>query len=141
MKKIKVNDNVLITTGKDKGKKGKVQQVFPKKGKLLIEGLNIYKKHMKAQSETQQAGIIDKEMFVDISNVALIDPNNNEPTKVGISELKEEKFCDLGDLIDLKYNNEKNIDTAINSLRAKFGDNIIERGKNYAKHRRKSKKT
>ena len=89
MKKIKVNDNVLITTGKDKGKKGKVQQVLPKKGKLLIEGLNIYKKHMKAQSETQQAGIIDKEMFVDISNVALIDPSNNEPTKVGISELKD----------------------------------------------------
>ena len=79
MKKIKVNDNVLITTGKDKGKKGKV----------LIEGLNIYKRHMKAQSETQQAGIIDKEMFVDISNVALIDPSNNEPTKVGISQLKD----------------------------------------------------
>tara|TARA_B100000686_G_C16436638_1_gene784845 strand:- start:14 stop:328 length:315 start_codon:yes stop_codon:yes gene_type:complete len=89
MKKIKVNDNVLITTGKDKGKKGKVQQVFPKKGKVLIEGLNIYKRHMKAQSETQQAGIIDKEMFVDISNVALIDPSNNEPTKVGISQLKD----------------------------------------------------
>ena len=88
MKKIKVNDNVLITTGKDKGKKGKVQQVFPKKGKVLIEGLNIYKRHMKAQSETQQAGIIDKEMFVDISNVAVIDPSNNEPTKVGISQLK-----------------------------------------------------
>ena len=89
MKKIKVNDNVLIITGKDKGKKGKVQQVFPKKGKVLIEGLNIYKRHMKAQSETQQAGIIDKEMFVDISNVALIDPSNNEPTKVGISQLKD----------------------------------------------------
>tara|TARA_B100000029_G_scaffold216828_1_gene214613 strand:+ start:492 stop:806 length:315 start_codon:yes stop_codon:yes gene_type:complete len=89
MNKIKVNDNVLIITGKDKGKKGKVQQVFPKKRKLLIEGLNIYKRHMKAQSETQQAGIIDKEMFVDISNVVLIDPNNNEPTKVGISELKD----------------------------------------------------
>ena len=44
---------------------------------------------MKAQSETQQAGIIDKEMFVDISNVALIDPSNNEPTKVGISQLKD----------------------------------------------------
>ena len=89
MKKIKVNDNVLIITGKDKGKKGKVQQVLPKKGKLLIEGLNIYKRHMKSQSETQQAGIIDIEMFVDISNVALIDPNNNEPAKVGISELKD----------------------------------------------------
>ena len=89
MKKIKVNDNVLIITGKDKGKKGKVQQVIPKKGKLLIEGLNIYKRHMKSQSETQQAGIIDIEMFVDISNVALIDPNNNEPAKVSISELKD----------------------------------------------------
>ena len=89
MKKIKVNDNVLIITGKDKGKKGKVQQVIPKKGKLLIEGLNIYKRHMKSQSETQQAGIIDIEMFVDISNVALIDPNNNEPAKVAISVLKD----------------------------------------------------
>jgi len=89
MKKIKVNDNVLIITGKDKGKKGKVQQVLPKKGKLLIEGLNIYKRHMKSQSETQQAGIIDKEMFIDISNVALIDPNNNEPAKVAISVLKD----------------------------------------------------
>ena len=89
MKKIKVNDNVLIITGKDKGKKGKVQQILSKKNKLLIEGLNIYKKHLKSQSETQQAGIIDKEMFVDISNVALIDPNNNEPAKVGISELKD----------------------------------------------------
>ena len=89
MKKIKVNDNVLIITGKDKGKKGKVQQVLPKKGKLLIEGLNNYKKHKKSQSETQQAGIIDKEVFVDISNVALIDPNNNEPAKVAISVLKD----------------------------------------------------
>ena len=56
---------------------------------LWWEGINIYKKHMKTQSETQPGGIIDREMFVNISNVKLIDPNTNEPTKVKINQLKD----------------------------------------------------
>ncbi len=90
MRKIKNNDNVIVTKGKDAGKSGKVQKILPSKGKLLIEGINIYKKHMKTQSESQQGGIIDREMFVDISNVRLIDPNTNEPTKVKITQLKDQ---------------------------------------------------
>ena len=89
MRKIKTNDNVIVIKGKDAGKKGKVQKIIPDKGKLLIEGINIYKKHMKTQSETQPGGIIDREMFVNISNVKLIDPNTNEPTKVKINQLKD----------------------------------------------------
>ena len=89
MRKIKTNDNVIVIKGKDAGKKGKVQKILPDKCKLLIEGINIYKKHMKTQSETQPGGIIDREMFVNISNVKLIDPNTNEPTKVKINQLKD----------------------------------------------------
>ena len=89
MRKIKTNDNVIVIKGKDAGKKGKVQKILPDKGKLLIEGINIYKKHMKTQSETQPGGIIDREMFVNISNVKLIDPNTNEPTNVKINQLKD----------------------------------------------------
>ena len=89
MRKIKTNDNVIVIKGKDAGKKGKVQKILPDKGKLLIEGINIYKKHMKTQSETQPGGIIDREMFVNISNVKLIDPNTNESTKVKINQLKD----------------------------------------------------
>jgi len=89
MRKIKTNDNVIVTKGKDAGKTGKVQKIIPEKGQLLIEGINIYKKHMKTQSETQPGGIIDREMFVNISNVKLIDPNTNEPTKVKINQLKD----------------------------------------------------
>ena len=89
MRKIKTNDNVIVIKGKDAGKIGKVQKILPDKGKLLIEGINIYKKHMKTQSETQPGGIIDREMFVNISNVKLIDPNTNEPTKVKINQLKD----------------------------------------------------
>ena len=89
MRKIKTNDNVIVIKGKDAGKKGKVQKILSDKGKLLIEGINIYKKHMKTQSETQPGGIIDREMFVNISNVKLIDPNTNEPTKVKINQLKD----------------------------------------------------
>ena len=89
MRKIKTNDNVIVIKGKDAGKKGKVQKILPDKGKLLIEGINIYKKHMNTQSETQPGGIIDREMFVNISNVKLIDPNTNEPTKVKINQLKD----------------------------------------------------
>ena len=89
MRKIKTNDNVIVIKGKDAGKKGKVQKIIPDKGKLLIEGINIYKKHMKTQSETQPGGIIDREMFVNISNVKLLDPNTNEPTKVKINQLKD----------------------------------------------------
>ena len=70
--KIKKGDTVKIISGKDKGKEGKVLQVFPQKNLVLVEGVNIAKKHQKPQGQTMQGGVIDKSMPIHISNVALI---------------------------------------------------------------------
>ena len=70
--KIKKGDTVKIISGKDKGKEGKVLQVFPQKNLVLVEGVNIAKKHQKPQGQTMQGGVIDKSMPINISNVALI---------------------------------------------------------------------
>ena len=70
--KIKKGDTVKIISGKDNGKQGKVLQVFPKKNLVLVEGVNIAKKHQKPQGQTMQGGVIDKSMPINISNVALI---------------------------------------------------------------------
>ena len=70
--KIKKGDTVKIISGKDNGKEGKVLQVFPKKSLVLVEGVNIAKKHQKPQGQTMQGGVIDKSMPIHISNVALI---------------------------------------------------------------------
>jgi len=70
--KIKKSDTVKIISGKDAGKQGKVLQAFPKKGKVLVEGVNVTKKHQKPQGQTMQGGVIDKSMPVNVSNVALV---------------------------------------------------------------------
>ena len=70
--KIKKGDLVKVIAGKDNVKEGKVIQVFPKKNKVLVEGVNITKKHQKPQGQTMQGGVIDKSMPVNISNVALV---------------------------------------------------------------------
>lgn len=87
--KIRKGDEVVVLTGRDKGKRGEVTQVLPKKGKLLVGGLNIAKRHTRPQ-QGQAGGIIDKEMPLDISNVALADPKDGKPTRVGY------KFLDDG---------------------------------------------
>jgi large subunit ribosomal protein L24 len=86
MRKIRRNDNVMVTTGKDRGKSGVVREVLPKKNRVVVEGLNLIKKH---QRPTQQAGvpapggIITKEAPLDVSNVALVCSNCARPTRVG----------------------------------------------------------
>ncbi len=70
--KIKKGDTVKIISGKDNGKEGKVLQVIPRKKLVLVEGVNIAKKHQKPQGQTMQGGVIDKSMPIDISNVALV---------------------------------------------------------------------
>ena len=70
--KIQKGDLVKIISGKDSGKQGKVFQAFPKKGTVLVEGVNITKKHQKPQGQTMQGGVIDKSMPIDVSNVALV---------------------------------------------------------------------
>ncbi len=95
MLKIKHNDEVLITKGKDRGKRGKVTKIFPKINKLIVGGLNLYKRHLKRRSEKEQSQIITLEKSMSISNVALICPHCGAKTKVGFEfhGEKKERFC------------------------------------------------
>lgn len=81
--KIKKNDQVVVIAGRDKGKRGRVLEVAPAKGKIKIEGVGMIKRHQKANPQSNRGGgIIDKEAYMDISNVQLIDPQSGKPTRV-----------------------------------------------------------
>jgi|SRR5579863_589314 len=80
---IKKGDTVLITTGKDKGKRGTVSRALPQVNKVIVEGMNIAKKHIKPQGQTRQGGIIEKAMPLQVSNVMLICTECGNPTRVG----------------------------------------------------------
>ena len=80
---IRREDNVLVIAGRERGKTGKVRQVMPKEDRLVIEGVNIVKRHMKPRSTTaRQAGIIEKEAPLHVSNVMLLCPKCNKPTRI-----------------------------------------------------------
>lgn len=81
--KIKKGDKVVVITGKDKGKDGQVLTVFPRLSKLVVSGINLVKKHNKP-SRDSEGGIVSKEMPIHISNVAILDPKLNKPTKIGL---------------------------------------------------------
>jgi large subunit ribosomal protein L24 len=89
--RIREGDQVMITAGRDKGKTGRVQRTEPERQVVYIEGLNMVKRHSRPRSvkDTQRGGqvggIIDKEAPVHVSNVMIIDPGDNKPTRVGIS--------------------------------------------------------
>ena len=91
MMKIKKNDVVIIIAGRDKGKTGKVLSVSPKTGKLVVEGINIAKRHQKADAAGNKAGIVEKPLPLDISNVMVRDPKSGKPTRVGIKTLADGK--------------------------------------------------
>jgi large subunit ribosomal protein L24 len=81
--KIKKNDQVVVITGRDKGKRGRVLEVLPSTGKVKVEGAGMIKKHQRANPQNNRGGgIIDKEAYLDISNVQLIDPESGKPTRV-----------------------------------------------------------
>lgn len=81
--KIKKNDQVVIISGRDKGKRGRVLEVLPSTGKVKVEGAGMIKKHQRANPQNNRGGgIIDKEAYLDISNVQLIDPESGKPTRV-----------------------------------------------------------
>jgi len=80
---IRSNDNVLVIAGKDKGKKGKVHRVFLDQERVLIEGVNIVKRHTKPRGQMKQAGIVEKEAPIHVSNVMLICPKCGKPTRAG----------------------------------------------------------
>ncbi len=80
---IKKGDTVLIITGKDKGKEGTVSRAMPQVSKVIVEGLNIAKKHVRPQGQIRQGGIIDKAMPIHVSNTMLICSECGKPTRVG----------------------------------------------------------
>lgn len=81
--KIKKGDKVVVLTGKDRGKEGLVTRALPELGKVIVEGVNVAKRHQRATSATQQGGIIDKLMPLDVSNVAIVSPSDGKATRVG----------------------------------------------------------
>jgi large subunit ribosomal protein L24 len=80
---IKKGDKVLILTGKDKGKDGTVSRALPQNEKVIVEGLNVVKKHVRPQGQTRQGGIIEKAMPIHVSNVMLVCTECQQPTRVG----------------------------------------------------------
>jgi large subunit ribosomal protein L24 len=86
--KIKRDDTVLVIAGKDKGKTGKVRQSFPTEGRVIVDGVNIVKRHMKPQGTTRQAGIIEREAPICISNVMLICTKCSHPIRIGFRPLE-----------------------------------------------------
>jgi large subunit ribosomal protein L24 len=90
--KIKKDDKVIVTSGKNKGTEGIILKVFPATEKVLINGVNVIKRHMKANKATGTKGeIIEKSMPIHISNVMLLDPVDNKPTRVGYKEVDGKK--------------------------------------------------
>ncbi len=86
--KIKKGDRVTVLTGRDKGKSGEVLTVFPAENRALVQGVNIVRRHTK-QSQNSEGGIIAKESKIHISNLALLDPQDGKPTRIGYETDKD----------------------------------------------------
>ena len=92
---IKKNDMVIVTTGKEKGKSGKVLRVFPEKNKAIIEKVNFIKRHVRPSKKTPQGGVIEREASMHISNVKVVCPSCNQAVRVGVRLEGQDKirFC------------------------------------------------
>lgn len=88
---VKTGDTVIVITGKDKGKKGRILQAIPAKGRVIVEGVNFVKKHSKPSQANPQGGIVEKEAAIDASNVMLVDPKSGAATRVGYKVLDNGK--------------------------------------------------
>ena len=86
--KIRKGDKVVVLAGRDKGRSGEVIEVRPSQGRALVRGVNMVKRHQK-QSAQQEGGIISKEATIHLSNLALLDPKDNKPTRVGFKYVGE----------------------------------------------------
>ena len=80
--KIKKGDHVIVTTGKDKGKHGEVLKVIPKDSRVIVQGVNVVRRHQR-QSQTQEGGIVSKEAPIHVSNLAIEDPADGKPSRIG----------------------------------------------------------
>ena len=86
--KIKKGDRVIVTTGRDKGKKGEVLKVMPEENRVIVKGVAMVRRHQR-QTSTQDGGIISKEAAIHVSNLAIEDPKDGKPTRVGYKFLKD----------------------------------------------------
>jgi len=102
--KIRKNDTVLVIAGKDRGKKGKVRFAYPKDERVLVEGVNFIKRHMRAVRQARQAGIIEREAPINVSDVMLLCSKCNRPTRVGfhfLADGRKTRICrSCGEVID-----------------------------------------
>jgi large subunit ribosomal protein L24 len=88
MQRIRKGDRVVVLSGRDKGKKGEVFQVMPQEGRALVRGVNMVRRHQR-QTAQQEGGIISKEASIHLSNLALEDPKDGKPTRVGFKVLED----------------------------------------------------
>ena len=86
--KIKKGDRVIVTTGRDKGKKGEVRQVMPAEGRAIVAGVNLVRRHTRQTAQTE-GGILTKEAPIHLSNLALADPKSGKPTRIGFKILDD----------------------------------------------------
>ena len=102
--KIKKGDQVVVTTGRDRGKTGEVLEVLPKENRVKVQGINIVKRHIKP-SQTQPGGIVEKEATIHVSNISHIDPKTKQPTRIGykfLADGRKVRFAKRsGELIDV----------------------------------------
>ena len=87
--RIRKGDNVRVMSGNDKGKEGKILKVFPDTGRIIVEKVNLIKRHTKATKTLPQGGIIEKEAPINASNVMLVCPNTGKPTRIGKDVLSD----------------------------------------------------
>ncbi len=90
IKKVRKGDTVIVLTGRDKGMRGNVLKILPKQEKLIVQGVNMVRRHTK-QTQTQTGGIVEKEATIHVSNVALIDPSTDNATRVGFRTLEDSR--------------------------------------------------
>jgi large subunit ribosomal protein L24 len=86
---IKKGDNVVVISGKNRGTTGKVEVVFPKRNLIIIDGVNVVKKHRRANAQSRKGQIVEKSMPIHISNVMIADPKGGKPTRVKIERTKD----------------------------------------------------
>jgi large subunit ribosomal protein L24 len=90
MQKMRKGDKVVVLAGKDKGRSGEIIRMMPKDDKAVVRGVNMVKRHQR-QTQTQQAGIVSKEAPIHVSNLAIADPKDGKPTRVGFKIEKDGK--------------------------------------------------
>jgi len=102
--RVRKGDTVVVVAGKERGKRGRVLRVLPEKGRVVVERVNLIKKHQRPTQKLRQGGIIEREGAIHLSNVMLVDPTSDKPTRIGMRALTDGKKVRLarrsGEIID-----------------------------------------